>query len=157
MRRSGRTSIVKESTMATQYSDYERGSYGRHYADEEDRGYESRARNCGGRDREGRDFIDRASDEVRSWFGDDQAERRRHMDERRGARDEQAYLSASTRFGRDVRARDVMTRAPLMVYPSDPIERAARYMREYDCGAIPVVDDDGRLVGMVTDRDITVR
>jgi len=43
----------------------------------------------GGYGREGyrsgeRDFGDRASDEVRSWLGDDDAERRRREDERRG-------------------------------------------------------------------------
>lgn len=31
-----------------------------------------------------RDFFDRATDEVQSWFGDDDAERRRRMDDRRG-------------------------------------------------------------------------
>src|SRR3954468_10963562 len=35
-----------------------------------------------GRDDE-RGFFDRAGDEVRSWFGDDEAQRRREMDERR--------------------------------------------------------------------------
>ncbi|WP_265561723.1 SWFGD domain-containing protein [Sphingomicrobium arenosum] len=35
-------------------------------------------------DRDDRDFFDRASDEVRSWFGDDRAERRRQLDERYG-------------------------------------------------------------------------
>jgi hypothetical protein len=30
--------------------------------------------------RENRDFFDRAADEVRSWFGDDDADRRRHAD-----------------------------------------------------------------------------
>ena len=30
-------------------------------------------------------------------------------------------------------------------------------MRLYDCGSLPVVDDDGRLIGILTDRDITVR
>jgi osmotically-inducible protein OsmY len=39
-----------------------------------DRGYR--------RDRDERGFIDRAGDEVRSWFGDDDAERRRQMDDR---------------------------------------------------------------------------
>ena len=29
-----------------------------------------------------RGFFDRAGDEVRSWFGDEEAERRRRMDER---------------------------------------------------------------------------
>src|SRR5215212_7366605 len=49
---------------------------------------EDRARS-GGYGREGyrsgeRDFGDRASDEVRSWLGDDDAQRRRREDERRG-------------------------------------------------------------------------
>ena len=35
-------------------------------------------------DRDDRGFIDRAGDEVRSWFGDDRAEARREMDERYG-------------------------------------------------------------------------
>jgi CBS domain-containing protein len=30
-------------------------------------------------------------------------------------------------------------------------------MMEHDCGALPVVDRDGRLIGMITDRDITMR
>lgn len=41
-------------------------------------------------DRQGRDergFMDRAGDEVRSWFGDDEAERRREQDERRWERE----------------------------------------------------------------------
>ena len=41
------------------------------------------------RDRYGRDdrgTLDRAGDEVRSWFGDDDAARRRQMDERERAR-----------------------------------------------------------------------
>ena len=34
---------------------------------------------------------------------------------------------------------------------------AAGLMRNYDVGAIPVVEDDGTLVGLVTDRDLVVR
>jgi CBS domain-containing protein len=34
---------------------------------------------------------------------------------------------------------------------------AAGLMRNYDVGVIPVVDDDGTLVGLVTDRDLVVR
>jgi hypothetical protein len=37
------------------------------------------------RNRDDRGFFDRAGDEVRSWFGDDEAQRRREMDERRWA------------------------------------------------------------------------
>jgi predicted transcriptional regulator len=35
-----------------------------------------------------------------------------------------------------------------------PLSVAARLMWENDCGVLPVIDDGGRLVGMVTDRDI---
>ncbi|MGZ4150891.1 MAG: CBS domain-containing protein [Actinomycetota bacterium] len=34
---------------------------------------------------------------------------------------------------------------------------AAGLMRNYDVGVIPVVEDDGTLVGLVTDRDLVVR
>jgi CBS domain-containing protein len=34
---------------------------------------------------------------------------------------------------------------------------AAGLMRNYDTGVIPVVEDDGTLVGLVTDRDLVVR
>lgn len=36
----------------------------------------------------------------------------------------------------------------------DTLDRAARLMWDHDCGAIPVVDAMGNLVGIVTDRDI---
>jgi CBS domain-containing protein len=37
---------------------------------------------------------------------------------------------------------------------SDTLQRAAQLMWENDCGVVPVLDGDGRLVGMLTDRDI---
>jgi hypothetical protein len=75
-----------------------RGSYmsdGRRALDT-DRGNRDQYRRGGPRDPRGYDyddrgFFDRAGDEVRSWFGDDEAERRREMDRRydeRYARDE---------------------------------------------------------------------
>jgi CBS domain-containing protein len=38
--------------------------------------------------------------------------------------------------------------------PGDALNRAAQSMWEGDCGCLPVVDDDGRVLGLVTDRDI---
>ena len=52
--------------------------------------------------------------------------------------------------------RDVMTPNPRTVTPDDSIQNAARIMRDEDTGAVPVVEN-GRAVGMVTDRDIVVR
>lgn len=39
-------------------------------------------------------------------------------------------------------------------HPEDQASAAARIMWERDCGAVPVVDDASRVVGMVTDRDL---
>lgn len=38
--------------------------------------------------------------------------------------------------------------------PEDNLHTAARLMWEHDCGSIPVVESDGRVVAMLTDRDI---
>ena len=55
-----------------------------------------------------------------------------------------------------MRISEVMTPNPRTVELSDTIQDAARIMREEDTGAVPVIED-GRVVGMVTDRDIVIR
>jgi CBS domain-containing protein len=57
----------------------------------------------------------------------------------------------------DVRAGDVMTRGVVTVYPWETVEHAARLMGGCDCGVLPVVNNNRRLIGMVTDRDIALR
>jgi CBS domain-containing protein len=47
----------------------------------------------------------------------------------------------------------IMTRQVACCGPNDTLERAAQLMWDYDCGLIPVVEGDGRIVGVVTDRD----
>ncbi len=42
------------------------------------------------------------------------------------------------------------------VHFDDSLNRAAQIMWEHDCGAVPVIDDESRVVGMVTDRDVCV-
>jgi CBS domain-containing protein len=37
---------------------------------------------------------------------------------------------------------------------ADRLDTAARLMWEKDCGALPVVEADGRVIAMITDRDI---
>jgi len=49
------------------------------------------------RDREDRGFFDRAGDEIRSWFGDDEAQRRRSRDEREYGRE--GYGGYGERYG----------------------------------------------------------
>lgn len=43
-----------------------------------------------------------------------------------------------------------------VVRPDESLQRAARVMDEFNVGSLPVCDSNG-LVGMITDRDITVR
>ncbi|MFC4859357.1 CBS domain-containing protein [Actinophytocola glycyrrhizae] len=52
--------------------------------------------------------------------------------------------------------RDLMTRNPVALPADTPVRNAATAMREQDIGDVLVVDD-GRLRGIVTDRDIVVR
>ena len=53
-----------------------------------------------------------------------------------------------------MRIADLMTRDVKCCNATDNLAEAARIMWEDDCGAVPVVDSDYRIVGMVTDRDI---
>lgn len=49
-----------------------------------------------------------------------------------------------------------MTREPLIIDANDTIKHAAEIMAREDVGFLPVQEDD-RLVGMLTDRDIVIR
>jgi CBS domain-containing protein len=40
--------------------------------------------------------------------------------------------------------------------PEDTLSAAARVMGKYDCRCLPVVDAERRVVGMITERDISV-
>jgi CBS domain-containing protein len=51
--------------------------------------------------------------------------------------------------------RDVMTQGPRSVRRGSSVVEAARIMRDEDVGVVPVVEGD-RIVGMLTDRDITL-
>jgi CBS domain-containing protein len=53
--------------------------------------------------------------------------------------------------------RHVMTEDPKTLTTGMSAADAAGMMANFDVGAIPVVDDDGELVGIVTDRDIVLR
>jgi CBS domain-containing protein len=53
-----------------------------------------------------------------------------------------------------MRIDEIMTRNVRSIAPDDTLGTAAQIMWENDCGAVPVVEADGRLVGIVTDRDI---
>jgi CBS domain-containing protein len=54
-------------------------------------------------------------------------------------------------------ARDVMTADPVCCSPTTTLDQVARLMAQNDCGQIPVLNETGRVVGVVTDRDIICR
>ena len=56
-----------------------------------------------------------------------------------------------------MKANDIMTERPEGVTPGTSIAEVARIMREMNVGIVPVTDDDGHLLGVITDRDITIR
>lgn len=108
--------------------DYDRGRYegsgnypGREESDWKNRGYQgpdynkgnqgsdyNRDRDYGNYNRSGRDWWDKTKDEVSSWFGDEDAERRRRMDEREGphrGKGPKGYTRSDERIKEDVNDR----------------------------------------------------
>jgi CBS domain-containing protein len=58
---------------------------------------------------------------------------------------------------RGVKVEEVMTAETAVIRPEDGATDAARVMRDEGIGFLPVVEDDGTVVGAVTDRDLVVR
>lgn len=54
-------------------------------------------------------------------------------------------------------AQDIMHAGAECIGESQTLEHAARQMRDLDVGALPICGDGGRLLGIVTDRDIVVK
>jgi CBS domain-containing protein len=53
-----------------------------------------------------------------------------------------------------MKIQSLMTKDPKCCRPEDSLRGVAHMMWECDVGSIPVVDQDHRVVGMITDRDI---
>lgn len=56
-----------------------------------------------------------------------------------------------------MKVREIMTENPACCSPESSLQNAAKLMADRDCGEIPVVDDQKRPVGVITDRDICCR
>lgn len=52
--------------------------------------------------------------------------------------------------------KDIMNNSPTYISPTTTLREAAQEMRDRDIGFLPVGEND-RLIGAVTDRDITIR
>jgi CBS domain-containing protein len=53
-----------------------------------------------------------------------------------------------------MRIEQLMSRPAVTVHVNDPLNLAAQRMWDHDIGALVVVNDEGKLAGMITDRDI---
>ena len=56
-----------------------------------------------------------------------------------------------------MKLKELMTKQVLTVHPEEQVSVAARIMARNNIGSIPVCDAQGRLCGLVTDRDLVVR
>ena len=56
-----------------------------------------------------------------------------------------------------MKVRDRMTTRVVRVHAQEPVEVAARMLTHYNIGMLPVCREDGRICGVVTDRDLVTR
>lgn len=56
-----------------------------------------------------------------------------------------------------MKVRDLMSRQVVRINGLEPVEAAARMLTHYNIGMLPVCGGDGRLCGVVTDRDLVTR
>lgn len=56
-----------------------------------------------------------------------------------------------------MKLQEIMTRQVVRIHPKERIEVAARLLTQYNIGALPVCTADGKLRGVVTDRDLVIR
>lgn len=50
---------------------------------------------------------------------------------------------------------EIMTKKVITARPHDPIELAARRMRKYNISSLPVVDENERVIGIITTDHIS--
>jgi len=53
-----------------------------------------------------------------------------------------------------MKVRDLIKRDPITVKPTNSVEKAALLMHDHKIGCLPVVDEAGSLVGMITETDL---
>ena len=56
-----------------------------------------------------------------------------------------------------MKLRDIMTKQVIGIHPEETVAVASRMLEHNNIGAMPVCGSDGKLCGMVTDRDIVTR
>jgi len=56
-----------------------------------------------------------------------------------------------------MKLREIMTDTVVRIHPKETVAVAARMLAHYNIGMLPVCGSDGRVCGLITDRDIVTR
>lgn len=56
-----------------------------------------------------------------------------------------------------MKVREVMTAPAIRIHPEESVSVAARTLAHYNIGILPVCGGDGKVCGLVTDRDLVTR
>lgn len=56
-----------------------------------------------------------------------------------------------------MKVRDLMSKPVIRIHADEPVSVAARTLTHYNIGALPVCGTDGKICGVLTDRDIVTR
>lgn len=56
-----------------------------------------------------------------------------------------------------MKLREVMSNPVIRIHPEETVAVASRMLEHYNIGAMPVCGSDGRICGLITDRDIVTR
>ena len=63
--------------------------------------------------------------------------------------------SSDTRPGlREIAVSEAMSDSPITIHSQQPVEEAAQIMLDHRIGCLPVVDDEGRLDGILSETDL---
>ena len=56
-----------------------------------------------------------------------------------------------------MKVKELMTSPVIPIHPEETVEVAARKLAHYNIGILPVCESDGKVCGLVTDRDLVTR
>ena len=56
-----------------------------------------------------------------------------------------------------MKVRELMSNPVIRIHPEESVAVAARTLARYNIGILPVCGNDGRVCGLVTDRDLVTR
>ena len=56
-----------------------------------------------------------------------------------------------------MKLRDIMTNPVIRIHPEETVAVASRTLARYNIGSLPVCGSDGRMCGVITDRDLVTR